>query len=560
MPQQEAYASPLVPARMLNEFVYCPRLAILEWVDGEWAESADTVEGSIRHAGVDRPGFRIRRSPQGDSAASASERLQVRSVQLSDDELGLIAKIDMVETAGGQVQPVDYKKGKRPHTAAGAWEPERAQLCAQGLLLRSHGYASESGVLYFAGSNERVTVEFDDELVDFTRRKIRELREVAAQRVRPPPLEDSPKCPRCSLVSICLPDEVRWLTRGGEPPRRLLPASLDAYPVYVHHPGAQIRKNGDILEIRVKDEKLGEARLEEVSALVLFGRIHPTTPAIQELCRRGIPVAYLSSGGWFHGLLQGLPHRNITLRQHQFAAAANSERCLRIARPIVRSKLLNMRTLLRRNASDLPPRALRAIQNAAKLALRAETMQQLLGHEGSGSRTYFENLPSMIKGPRAILDGFAFDSRTRRPPRDRVNALLSFAYSMLVRELTHVAWTVGFDPYLGYLHAPRYGRPALALDLMEPFRPLIADSVTLMLVNNGEIQPRDFVERMGAVNLTREGRSKVLLALERRLAQEVTHPVFGYRVSYRRVFEIEARLLARHLLGELPAYEPLVTR
>ena len=141
-----------------------------------------------------------------------------------------------------------------------------------------------------------------------------------------------------------------------------------------------------------------------------------------------------------------------------------------------------------------------------------------------------------------------------------MNALLSFGYAMLVRELSQVAWTVGLDPYLGYLHAPRYGRPALALDLMEPFRPLVADSVALTLVNNGEVQAPDFVERMGAVNLTREGRAKVLLAIERRLAQEVTHPVFGYRVSYRRVFEIEARLLARHLVGELPAYQPLVTR
>jgi len=557
----EADAFPLIPARMLNEFVYCPRLAILEWVDGEWAESADTVEGSIRHSGVDQPGFRRRRRSDEGAASGDRDRLQLRSVELSDDALGLTAKIDLVEISGGQVQPVDYKKGKRPHTATGAWDPERVQLCAQGLLLRAHGYVCDSGFLYFAGSKERVPVAFDDELVALTRERIQALREVAARGVLPPPLEDSPKCPRCSLVSICLPDETRWLTQGGSAPRRLLPASVDAYPVYVHHPGARVRKNGDVLEIRTREEKLGEARLEEVSALVLFGSVHPTTPAIQELSRRGIPIAYLSSGGWFQALLHGLPHRNIALRQRQFAAAAEPEQCLRIARPIVRAKLLNMRTLLRRNAgADLPPRALDSIRNEARLALRAETMAQLLGHEGAGSRTYFESLPHMVKGPVEILERFAFDSRTRRPPRDRMNALLSFAYSMLVRELTHVAWTVGLDPYLGYLHAPRYGRPALALDLMEPFRPLVADSVCITLVNNGEIRPSDFVERMGAVNLTREGRSKVLRAAERRLAQEVTHPTFGYRVSYRRVFELEVRLLSRHLLGELPTYEPLVTR
>jgi CRISPR-associated protein Cas1 len=166
----------------------------------------------------------------------------------------------------------------------------------------------------------------------------------------------------------------------------------------------------------------------------------------------------------------------------------------------------------------------------------------------------------MVKGPPELVERFSFEARTRRPPRDRINALLSFAYSMLMREFSQVAWSVGLDPYLGFLHAPRYGKPALALDLMEPFRPLVADSVCLTLINNGEIRPGDFIERMGAVSLTREGRSKLLLAFERRLGQEITHPLFKYRVSYRRVFEIEARLLSRHLIGELEVYQPLVTR
>lgn len=567
---------PLVPLRMLNEFAYCPRLGILEWVEGEWEESSDTLVGAMRHAGVDRPGFRTRR--RGEAAAQedahaateaeenasdepAPQTLQLRSVDLSAPELGITGKIDMVEVQGDRVQPVDYKKGKRPHTAAGAWEPERVQVCAQGLLLRANGYACDSGVLYYAGSHERVTVDFDDELLELTRRRIAELRETAASGRLPPPLEDSPKCPRCSLVAICLPDETALLTHGSSPLRRLIPASVQRFPVYVQEPGSRVRKNGDVLEVHLEDKKVGQVRLEEVSQLVLFGQgVHVTTALVHELCRREVPVVYLSSGGWLHGVTAGLPHRNIGLRQRQYAAAADPTAALRIARFLVRAKLLNMRTMLRRNVPGLERDVLARIRQAARAALRAGDIGSLLGHEGSGSRVYFETLPRMLKGDPDWLLGFSFETRTRRPPRDRVNALLSFGYSFLARELAQVAWAVGLDPYLGFLHAPRYGRPALALDLMEAFRPLLVDSAAITAVNNQEVTPSDFVERLGAVTLTREGRGKFIGALERRLAQEITHPAFRYRISYRRVLEVEARLLARHLSGELTAYLPLVTR
>ncbi len=555
--------APLVPLRMLNEFTYCPRLGILEWVEGEWEESSDTLLGAVRHAGVDRPGFRLRRGAgEGrEGAGPAPGVLQLRSVELSDPDLGITGKIDLVEIEGQRVQPVDYKKGKRPHTATGAWEPERVQLCAQGLLLQANGYACDSGALYFAGSNERVTVDFDDDLVALTRRQIADLRGTAGSGILPPPLVDSPKCPRCSLVSICLPDETALLTQGSSPLRRLIPASVQRFPVYVQEPGSRVRKNGDVLEVHLEDEKLGEVRLEEISQLVLFGQgVQVSTAMVHELCRREVPVVYLSSGGWLHGITAGLPHRNIALRQRQYAAAADPAATLRIARFIVRAKLLNMRTMLRRNVADVERDVLARLRQCARAALRAPDLDSLLGHEGSGSRVYFENLPRMLKGDAEFLRGFSFETRTRRPPRDRINALLSFGYSILARECAQVAWAVGLDPYLGYLHAPRYGRPALALDLMEAFRPLIVDSACITAVNNAELAPSDFTERLGALSLTRDGRAKFLGALERRFAQEITHPTFRYRISYRRVLEIEARLLGRHLTGEVSAYLPLVTR
>lgn len=568
---------PLIPLRMLNEFVYCPRLAILEWVDGEFAHSADTVEGSIRHATVDQPGRRIRRTARSShSGDEPSDRLpeipdrtlgspedveQHRAVELCDQSLGITGKLDLVEVQGGVARPVDTKKGKRPHVAKQAYEPERVQVCGQGLLLRANGWACDAGAIYFAGSGERVDVPFDGELICQTREKIKELQTAAMADVLPPPLEDSPKCVRCSLVSICLPDETRRLSGGTEAPRRLLPASVNRFPLYVQTPGAQVRKKGDLLEVWDRDERVGEMRLMEISTVALFGRAHITEPALRELMNRGVPLLHLSHGGWLHGVTEGLPHKNIRLRQCQYRAADDLTRSLEIARRIVHAKIANQRVFLRRNAPEpLPRKADNVLRNAAKSALSSSDLGGLLGHEGTAARLYFGHLSNVLRSRDTESRPFDFRGRNRRPPRDPVNALLSFSYALLVKEWVAVCRGVGFDPYLGFLHQPRHGRPALALDLMEAFRPILADSVVVRAINNGELGHRDFVERFGAVNLTSQGRRRFLQAFERRLAQEITHPTFGYRISYRRVFEVEARCLARHLMGEAPAYAPLITR
>ena len=208
---------PLLPARMVNEYQYCPRLSYLEWVQGEWAESADTVEGRFAHRRVDRPSGKLPKPGENPEP----EKIHARSITLSSNRLGLIAKLDLIEGEGDTLVPVDYKRGKRPHVPRGGYDPERVQLCVQGLILREHGYSCEAGVLYFAGSKERVGVVFDEELIARTEEAIHGLRLIAAGGQVPPPLEDSPKCPRCSLVGICLPDDVNFLRRQETPPEPL---------------------------------------------------------------------------------------------------------------------------------------------------------------------------------------------------------------------------------------------------------------------------------------------------------------------------------------------------
>ncbi len=561
---------PLVPLRMLNEYVYCPRLAILEWVEGEFAQNADTVAGSLRHVAVDRPGRRFRthkRSKdesvvpaQGDTAPIHGVE-QLRSIELSDIGLGITGKLDLVEIEGDLVRPVDTKKGRRPHVPRGAYDPERVQLCGQGLLLRANGRLCEAGALYFAGSGERVEVIFDDELIDLTLRSIHDLQQTAEADSLPPPLEDSPKCVRCSLAPVCLPDETRNLCGVGSSVRPLFPSATHQYPLYVQTAGSRVRKKGDVLEVWSGEEKVGEMRTREISQLVLMGRAHATEPVVRELMQREVPIVHLSQGGWLYGVTECLPHKNVHLRQCQFRLADDPSRSLKVAREFVRSKILNQRVLLRRNAgAALAPGVIGELGRIARDALRAESIDTLLGQEGRAARVYFANFGHMLKARDESVPRFDFEGRNRRPPMDPINALLSFAYAMLAREWTAVLRGVGFDPYLGFLHQPRYGRPALVLDMMETFRPIIADSTVVRVINNGEIGKRDFVERLGAVNLNAAGRRAFLQAFENRLAQEITHPVFGYRLDYRRVFEIEARLLARHIQGELPQYRPLVTR
>ncbi len=550
---------PLLPARMVNEYQYCPRLAYLEWVQGEWAESADTVEGRYRHRRVDKPSGNL---PAADETEDG-EKIHARSITLSSNRLGLIAKMDLVEGEGNAIVPVDYKRGKRPHVPKGAYDPERIQLCVQGLILEEHGYTCSEGVLYFVESKERVRVVFDEELRAQTRAAVDGLRFIAIGGQLPPPLEDSPKCPRCSLVGICLPDEVNFLKRMEESPRPLAVARDEALPLYVQANSAKVAKKGETLEVTVEETQKTSVRLIDVSQVVLMGNIYLTTPTLHELMRREIPVTWHSFGGWFLGHTAGLGHKNVELRTAQYRASFDEMICLKLARDLVRTKILNCRTLMRRNwrGEDKPELLFDELKRDSEDSQRAKNLPELLGTEGMAAQRYFGSFVRLIKQDDD-LGSFRFDftRRSRRPPTDPVNALLSFAYTLLVRSWTVALSAVGFDPYRGFYHQPRYGRPALALDMMEPFRPLVADSVVLQAINNGEVRPSDFVSAAGSVALTDDGRKRFIATFERRLSQEVTHPLFGYKVSYRRLFELQARLLGRFLLGDIPEYPDFTTR
>ncbi len=673
----------LLPARMLNEFVYCPRLFYYEHVEGVFLHSADTKKGTAEHTRVDAgkgdlPKPKKKSAPETsvtDLAASASaleapaasspdlpspnseilssapsdEVIHARSVMLGSETLGVVAKLDLVEitldaplsattaATARAVCPVEYKTGAPRESDSGRelWDADRMQLGLQILLLRENGYTCNEGVIFYRQTRQRVRFELTPDDEEWIRRGIAAARACASGPI-PAPLDHSPKCPRCSLAPVCMPDETQFLHQmapddelpppesqlalpglqsaaeatdeskvaqiadalASEDPawdrlpeprlprlaaegevRRLITPDVDTKVLYVNTPGVAVTKKGETVVVKEKGDEIAEVRIKDLHHLALFGSAQVSTALIQTLCEAEVPVSYFSMGGWFYGLTRGHGLTNVFTRIKQFARAAEPAQALVLARLFVYGKIRNQRTLLMRNHVEPPPLALRAMKHAQSAALSAPTHATLLGIEGAAALVYFRNFHGMIKGPDDADDipgleeapadrtlatqtafNFDFKTRNRRPPKDPVNALLSLGYSLLARDCTVAALAVGFDPYIGLYHQPRYGRPALALDVMEEFRPLIADSAVLTAINTRMLAPTDFVRAGDAVNLTPTGRKRFFQAYEKRMSDTVTHPLFDYKVSYRRAIELQFRLLARTLTGEIERYLPFTTR
>lgn len=651
----------VLTARMVNEFVYCPRLFYYEVVDGIFVPSADTLRGGSDHRRVDQgsgalpkpesPGA-IRDAGDGDHQGeqqpdgedNAPETIHSRSVQLGSDRLGISAKLDLVELqvqedGQSKAAPVEYKSGRPRQTDSGIeiWDADRVQLGLQMWILRENGYRCDEGILFYRETRQRVRLAWTDELERWVEEQVQGARRCADGPL-PPPLDNSPKCPRCSLAPICLPDETNWLREligpgepapaprmddgtasgngrgdtlaepGYKPPprppgkmqaghddapipfpkealprsktrtsspsensdlRRLIAAQDDRRAVYLNTPGMTVGLRQGRLIAKEKDKVIQEVRLVDVNHLALFGNIQLSTQAVQALCGADIPITYFSAGGFFYGMARGHGLTNVMTRIEQFRAADDPLTCRALAQRMVAGKIRNQRTLLMRNHVDPPGTVLLRLQQAAQVDVeRARSLDALLGIEGAAAALYFEHFGGMLKPRRAGADEhsaapewtFNFRTRNRRPPRDPVNALLSLAYSLLAKDCTIAACAVGFDPYVGFFHQPRHGRPALALDVMEEFRAVVADSAVLTAINNGSVTTRDFVRAGDAVNLTADGRKAFFEVYEKRVNSTIRHPVFNYQVSYRRAFELQCRLLARALTGELAHYVPFTTR
>lgn len=331
--------------------------------------------------------------------------------------------------------------------------------------------------------------------------------------------------------------------------------------VYVTQEDAFIGKVDERLNVKFEKKTILDVPLIKVDGVVVLGRATVSPAAISELLERHIPLTFLTENGRYLGRIEPEVTKNIFVRKAQWQAAGESAQAIHVVQGFVRGKLKNYRNLLIRRQRENPGLDLSVnvtrLEHAIAPIETTTNINSLRGLEGAGSAAYFGCFDQLIRTTE-----FSFNKRVRRPPTDPVNSLLSFGYSLLRHDIQGAVNIAGFDPYLGYLHCDRYGRPSLALDLMEEFRPLIVDAVVLSAINKQLLIKADFVTEplSAAVSLTPEGRKTFLRLYAQKKQSEFKHPVLGRKCTYQEAFEIQARLLAKYLMAEIEKYPPLVLK
>lgn len=612
-------------------------------VEGVFIPSSDTELGARVHARVDRPSAAVESGP-GQSAPQATPSLgtdasgeqsgsadrpnaagidklgdaerdperprSIRSLSLASERLGITGKLDLAEVAGTTATPVEYRKGRPKRTGPSApqgdelmeellplgtveaWPTDRVQVGLQALLLEEAGYTVHEAVIYYAAEKLRLRLPVDDVLKAEALRTL-EAAKAASLGPRPLPLVNDPRCPRCSLQPICLPDEVNHqrftaLTQSvqaaAQPldsarpgntgqrngtkvpedhtPRKLWPPRSDGIQVVLLKDGIRVGVRGQSVRVTDRDgTTVRDLPLATIESVAVLGGVQVSTQALCVFADHEVPVAFLSAAGRLVAMMDPMGPTSAAVRMAQMRRFDQPERALQLAKAIVSAKIHNQRTLLMRNHPALPDLASNTMLQALRDAEGARTLDELRGHEGNAAAIYFRHFAGMFKPTaESVAREFESSGRRRRPPPDPVNCVISFGYAMLANECAAAARLASLEPSIGALHALRPGRPALALDLMEPFRPIIADSIAISAFNRGELVEGHFHRTAAGCAMTDSGRKAFFGAYGRRMETEVTHPVFEYRLCYRRMLMLHARLIAAWLLDEVPTLAFLTTR
>jgi CRISPR-associated protein Cas1 len=516
---------------LVAHHVFCPRRAWLE-EHGERTDTAQMAEGTSNHAAVDDP--------------TTSRSARLRAVDVHSAELGVRGRCDSIEIDGlsGDVTIVEHKAAPLRRRAE-VTGPQAVQLALQAICLREAGHRVTGASVWFTTTRTRVDVELTAELEQRAVRAVDETRRVLASATPPAPLEDDARCRHCSHVSVCLPDEHRQRV----PARRIAVADPLGRVLHLSTPGSRASLRRGRIEVSAPGSDVVAVPLGQVSGLVVHGNADVSSALLREVLARGYPIVWCSWSGRVLGWATSADGPNGDARgpQHRLG----SETKLVAARAMIGAKIRNERHIMRRHA--LAGRA--AMLRLAQSAEVAGAGTELLGIEGAAASTYFGALPDAVRP-----DWATFAGRHARPAVDAVNAALNVAYGLLLADVLRAVVACGLDPSAGVLHSAGRNKPALCLDLMEELRPAVAESAVLWAVNNGEIREGHFRQDLDAVRMTAPGRKALIGTYERRVSSEFTHPIFGYRVTWRRAMEIQARMFLAYVLGTRADYAPIVLR
>ncbi|PLS31248.1 CRISPR-associated endonuclease Cas4/Cas1 [Bifidobacterium margollesii] len=526
-----------IPISLVANYLFCPRRAWLESV-GERVDSAQMSQGFYDHRKVDR-----RRNP------SADDEGEYQSINIRHEEWGVSGRLDAAKLTDDGVIIREYKATpvKREMIVTAAM---RTQLALQAACLEDMGYHVARTEIFFTTHHRNVEVELTSADYAEAQEAVERTRLLINSDTAPEPLEDDPRCMKCSHVGICLPEERRLKPVG----RRIMVTSSDKQVTHLATPGAKAFSRAGRMVVLKNGQELASIPIDTIQGLQVHGNTDLSSGLIRELMWRSVPILWCSGTGRLYGWAMSTYGPNGLQRAEQHVASQEGR--LGLAREFIIAKVHNQSVLLRR--SDKANPTVGQLRNIEKTVGNANRWQDVLGLEGEAASLYFSQFDRLIKPDRR--DRWPWNGRTRRPALDELNSLLDYAYALLLSDCIRALISCGLDPHAGFLHSGKRNKPALALDLMEEFRAPVADSVVQTVINNGEVRPDGFTRALGSVRMKDVTRKTLIGAYERRISTELTHPIFEYRASWRRIIEIQARMILGYLDGTQSAYRGIRVR
>lgn len=535
----------------LHALAYCPRLFYLEEVEELYTQDAAVFAGRRLHVEIEK-----------------QEDEEWLDLFLESEELGLRGRVDTLRTRDGQTIPYEHKRGRShrdDNNQPQAWESDRIQILAYACLLESAlGITIKEGRIRYHADNVLVHVPLDNAGRTAVKDAIQQARSLKESIHRPPVHDNERLCARCSLAPVCLPEEARLAHDREWQPIRLFPKDDERQILHVLEPGTMVGRTGEQLKISRRNQPVETYPVRQVGQVVLHSFAQISTQALHFCADSGIGVHLISGGGRYLGSFDTRVG-SIQRRIRQYQALSNSNICLQLARTLVTCRGQGQRKFLMRGIrgiKEVPAQLQKAItqmQRILKQVPKAQSLESLLGLEGNLAALYFGALPHLIS--QTVPKELHFDGRNRRPPLDRFNALLSFGYALLIKDVMNAILTVGLEPALGFYHQPRSQASPLALDLMEVFRVPLVDMTVVASINRGQWDVQaDFDVRKHQVWLSEQGRRKLVSLYEHRKEENWKHPATGYSLTYRRLLELEVRLLEKEWAGEGGLFGQLVLR